>query len=245
MARARLFVSFFCAGLGSIAAGPAWPQASPFERLAEDVSAVIIAAGGPSLLLIETDHGVSATRLLGVGEAYADGWRLAAVEGEIASLQKDGETRRVVLRRIATAPSGESDLAPNLAVMSLSNAAAQNGEVFDEAGALQRGDFRSVAEATRRTQAQMDVLRAEQRRGGDRGEFITRFFAMDDVTTAIRPGRFGGSEALFKVTGGVQTMVITNDLRVARVLADPPPRPSAPVIVMPVVPPPTSGEFRE
>ena len=75
---------------------------------------------GATLLLIETDHDVTATRLLRVGDDYADGWKLTALSAGSATLTKGGVSRTFALlgrpasftSQLAGSPSGVTIAAP-------------------------------------------------------------------------------------------------------------------------------------
>src|SRR4051794_33317726 len=85
------------------------PAPDPLSDLGRDASAVFDPGPDGSLLLSETDHGVTATRMLKVGDDYRDGWKIEAIGARSATLSKAGQTRTVVLTGLPPSPGGRPD----------------------------------------------------------------------------------------------------------------------------------------
>jgi hypothetical protein len=75
----------------------AQPAADPLANISRDVSVVLNPGPSGQLLLTEDDHGVTTTRTLGVGDEYADGWRIKTITGTSVTLAKDDKVRTMAI----------------------------------------------------------------------------------------------------------------------------------------------------
>ena len=125
--------------------------ADPLAHLSADVSAVLDVGKDPSLLLSESDHGVSNTRSLKVGDEYLDGWRITAIASTSVTLRKAGETQTISLSgRQATSlaaappPMAVAAVASTNAVVCGSPRNAPAGRSAGVASAITAGDVAGV-----------------------------------------------------------------------------------------------------
>lgn len=90
--------------LSGAAVGAAFAQGpDPLRDLSGKVGGVLDITTDPRLLIVETDHGVSNTRILGLGDEYAGGWRFSGASDNVVTLRRGEEERQV---RLATAAPG-------------------------------------------------------------------------------------------------------------------------------------------
>lgn len=162
-----------------LAMGGAFAQTDPLRDLSRKVGGVLDISTEPRLLIVESAHGVSNTRILGVGDEYAEGWAFAGASDESVTMRKGEEQREVRLASIAPAAASANTTPGAGGEGRFPGAAA-----FGRGGLAGRGLFsNSDAEAARR---------GEGRGRGGRGGAVSP----EEIQAAMASGDIGQLMAL-------------------------------------------------